>query len=100
MPDHIHFNDKDGNIRKKIRIKWWENAQEMTCKSLSVIQIESLPEQKVGLETLNYYKESDKKVFFGHYWLSGRPSAIKDNICCLRLQCGKRRIACSLQVQR
>ncbi|MCC6845740.1 MAG: hypothetical protein LC116_09075 [Bacteroidetes bacterium] len=54
LPDNIHFNDKDGNIRKKIRF-----------------------------ETLDYYKESDKKVFFGHYWLSGKPSAIRDNIGCL-----------------
>ncbi len=31
----------------------------------------------------SYYKIEDKKIFFGHYWLQGKPSLYKENICCL-----------------
>ena len=86
MPEGKSFNDKDGNERKEIRIKWWENQSKMTYKSISIEPIDGLPEERINhssLERLNYYPENDKKVFFGHYWLKGEPSLYKKNICCL-----------------
>lgn len=86
MPEGFHFTDKDGTQRTEIRIKWWENPQEMTYQSISVEPIEALPDQKINvseLESNNYYKSEERKVFFGHYWLKGKPSFYKDNICCL-----------------
>lgn len=35
------------------------------------------------LESLDYYQSTEKKVFFGHYWLKGEPSIQRENICCL-----------------
>ena len=86
MPDGLKFNDKDGNLRTEIRIKWWENPSLMTYRSLSVEPIDTLPERSIEFtssEPIEYYGEYDKKVFFGHYWLKGEPSLYKDNICCL-----------------
>lgn len=86
MPDGLFFIDKDGTKRTEIRIKWWENPSQMTYKSISVEPLENLPEQpleKSELKFIDYYKEEDKKVFFGHYWLKGEPSLYKKNICCL-----------------
>ena len=86
MPGGLYFEDKDGNKRTEMRIKWWEDPSNMTYKSISVIPIESLPDQPIleaELKSLDFYPEDDKNVFFGHYWLQGEPSLYKDNICCL-----------------
>ena len=86
MPAGLFFADKDGTKRSEVRIKWWEDPSKMTYKSISVEPIDNLPEQPIELSelsTLEFYSESDKKVFFGHYWLKGEPSLYKDNICCL-----------------
>lgn len=86
MPEGLFFADKDGTKRSEVRIKWWEDPSKMTYKSISVEPIDNLPEKPIELSelnTLDFYSESDKKVFFGHYWLKGEPSLYKDNICCL-----------------
>ena len=86
MPPEFSFIDKDGTIRTKIRIKWWENPSAMTYKSISVEPMDILPNQSIevsALKFLDFDPEGDKKVFFGHYWLQGEPSFYKDNICCL-----------------
>jgi hypothetical protein len=44
---------------------------------------DKLPEEAVYLKDKDYYKKDDKSVFFGHYWLKGKPSLYQDNICCL-----------------
>jgi hypothetical protein len=86
MPEGLYFTDKDGTKRTEIRIKWWEDPSKMTYKSISVEPIEHLPELPIDLSALastSYYPSKDKMVFFGHYWLRGKPSLYKDNICCL-----------------
>ncbi len=86
MPEGLFFADKDGTKRSEVRIKWWEDPSKMNYKSISVEPIDNLPEQPIelsDLNTLEFYSESDKNVFFGHYWLKGEPSLYKDNICCL-----------------
>ncbi len=86
MPDGLFFTDKDGTKRNEIRIKWWEDPSKMTYKSISVEPLDNLPEQPIelsALKLLDFYRDDDKKVFFGHYWLKGEPSLYKENICCL-----------------
>ena len=86
LPKGQSFKDKDGTKRTDIRIKWWENPEKMTYKDISVEPIPNLPDNQIELSFLkntDYYKEEDKLVFFGHYWLKGKPSLYKENICCL-----------------
>ena len=86
MPNGSFFNDKDGTERTEFRMKWWENPNNMTYKSISVEALDNLPDTKVETKNKNhidYYTEEDKMVFFGHYWLQGKPSLYRDNICCL-----------------
>lgn len=75
-----------------IRIKWWEDPSTMTYKSISVEPIDNLPEQPIELselKSLDFYRDNDKKVFFGHYWLKGEPTLYKENICCLDFSIAK-----------
>ena len=86
IPAGFSFNDKDGINRTEIRIKWWEDPSKMTYRSFSVEPQEILPDQPVDLADLkspDFYRDDDKQVFFGHYWLRDEPSLYKDNICCL-----------------
>jgi len=86
LPSGFHFHDKDGTKRNNIRIKWWEDPTEMTYKSLSVHSMgelldEPIPEKE--LQSNSFYDANERPVFFGHYWLRGKPSLYRDNICCL-----------------
>ena len=86
MPEGLSFKDKDETERFEIRIKWWENPAEMTYKDISVEPLENLPETKIDLTHLtnaDFYSNTEKPVFFGHYWLKGKPLLNKQNVCCL-----------------
>jgi len=86
LAEGLLFTDKDGTGRTEIRIKWWEDPSKMTYKSISVEPIDNLPEQPIEpneLNSLEFYRDDEKMVFFGHYWLKGEPSFYKGNICCL-----------------
>jgi len=86
LPKGLYFSDKDGTIRTAIRTKWWENPLEKTYKSFSVSDLPDLPDQIIKsseLSSSDFYKPTDKNVFFGHYWLNGEPTLNKKNVCCL-----------------
>ncbi|MBC7383672.1 MAG: metallophosphoesterase [Bacteroidia bacterium] len=86
MPEGMFFTDSDGNKRKEIRIKWWEDPGKTTYKNISVEMHADLPESVVNVELMqsaNFYAAQNKPVFFGHYWLKGNPLLYRNNICCL-----------------
>ncbi len=86
LPDGLRFTDKEGTVRKDIRLKWWMDPQTCTYRELSVEPLDYLPERRIdpaSLKSTYYYKPDEKPVFFGHYWLSGKPRIDKPNICCL-----------------
>ncbi|MEJ7770034.1 MAG: hypothetical protein WKF70_14370 [Chitinophagaceae bacterium] len=65
MPEG-NFTDKDGTIRKEIRIKWWKDPSTSTYKEISIEPIEDLSESTVDITKLkntHYYNEVDKPVF-------------------------------------
>ncbi|MBJ2173649.1 metallophosphoesterase [Aureibaculum sp. A20] len=95
LPNGLCFFDKDGNKRGGIRIKWWEDPKEITYKEISVKPLSVLPNIRIDLSTLNnaeYYLRNEKPVFFGHYWLEGKPSLYKNNICCLDYSIANKKI--------
>jgi len=86
LPEGYHYQDKEGSQRSAIRIKWWEHPARTSYKHYSVVSTESLPEDPIDPALLNsgwHYEESEKPVFFGHYWLSGEPMLFRHNVCCL-----------------
>ena len=86
LPKDLTFLDKDGNERMEVRIKWWENPNGHTLRSFAVGKSDHLPDHPVeNFESFkdSHYKEDEKPVFFGHYWLMGNPALYRNNICCL-----------------
>lgn len=88
LPDNRSMTAKDGMVRQFFRTKFWSRSPQVY--SDVVFQPDPLPadlaharltpEEK---QKLLYYSESEKPLFFGHYWMSGVPAVIRSNIACL-----------------
>ena len=88
LPNDQVIRSRDGFERRFFRTKFWADNPE--TYSDVVFQPDPLPDnlldQPLSEEEkmrLTQYPEKDVPVFFGHYWLQGRPMPIKHNICCL-----------------
>lgn len=95
LPKDRTFKDKDDNVRKEIRVKWWEHPHGKSYRDYAVkIEkgyedlVDSIPEDKdIG----PIYGDNEKPVFFGHYWLeSETPELQKHNVCCLDYSVAKK----------
>lgn len=88
LPNNEKIVSRDGYERSIFRTKFW--AQDPKTYSDVVYQPDPLPEHlknwvlnQAEHEKLLSYDASEKPVFFGHYWLQGRPEPVRPNICCL-----------------
>ncbi|MFT7490552.1 MAG: hypothetical protein ACI80S_000133 [Pseudohongiellaceae bacterium] len=88
LPDDQIIKSRDGLERRFFRTKFWASSPK-TYGDV-VFQPDPLP------ETLNHrelskkerskildYPANAKPIFFGHYWLQGKPMPVRPNICCL-----------------
>jgi len=74
LPDGRQFEDKDGHLRRRVRIRWWD-AEATTYRRaalLSAAECAALPDWPIPAHAR--VTRGDKPVFFGHYWLTGTPS--------------------------
>lgn len=86
LPKEYEIKSADGDTRKTLRIKWWGDERLKTYKELAFIYSDCLPDVKVPdnvFDTIEPYNKEEKPVFGGHYWLSGNPNILSENICCL-----------------
>jgi hypothetical protein len=85
LPDGITFCDGEGVVRKRCRLRWWLDPKDATLRELSFQPGVELPALDVpaDIKDRSFYGESERPVFFGHYWLTGLPKLIRDNVCCL-----------------
>ena len=93
------FEDKDGNKRKEIRIKWFESIQNKTYAEVAIPPGKDIPKVKIPYEIIKDcqpYPANDKPIFVGHYWLSGsKPSKLTNNIACLDYSIAKKGFLCA-----
>ena len=91
MPKGFTITDKDGTIRKEIRVKWWhENPTSWADIANSVPDPSQLPTTDLQAEARTLaYSSSAKPVLFGHYWLEGPPILQASNALCLDYSAGK-----------
>ncbi len=88
LPDGMQLESKDGFIRRVFRTKFWADSPE-TYGDI-VFQPDPLPyevaENKIQPHhrgKLLHYQPHEPPIFFGHYWLKGRPQPLQNNIACL-----------------
>lgn len=90
LPNGVFYHDKDGTKRTRTRTRWWD-AEASTYRQLGLVAPairEQLPEHRVDEHLILKY-DNAKPVFIGHYWLSGTPSRLSDQIACLDYSIGK-----------
>lgn len=90
LPDGHTFSDKDGHVRRNVRIRWWE-SNATTYRDLALMPDEfrsRLPEVALEMDSRSRYDEV-KPVFFGHYWMTGTPQMQTATAACVDYSAAK-----------
>jgi hypothetical protein len=90
LPKWCVYLDKEGIERDRVRARWWD-PQAVTYQTAAIIE-ESLRERLPDLPTPEASRiapPTDKPMFIGHYWLTGRPIPLSANLACLDLSAGR-----------
>ena len=96
LPKGISFHDKDGHVRKSIRLNWWnlfnpakkitnwfQLALSVPDKSRIELEKEAVSQDLLDELTNTYRIPKEKMIFVGHYWLKGIPEKMSESIVCL-----------------
>jgi len=85
LPDGITFRDGENVLRKRARIRWWVDPKGKSLRELAFQPGVELPACAAPVDVCKheFYGEAERPVFFGHYWLTGLPHLIRENVCCL-----------------
>jgi diadenosine tetraphosphatase ApaH/serine/threonine PP2A family protein phosphatase len=88
LPEGLTLTSAEGFTRSFFRTKFWEENPQ-TYGDI-VFQPDGLPEQAARLpltqsqkSRLFLYGPDEPLLFVGHYWRSGTPGPIRDNLACL-----------------
>jgi hypothetical protein len=89
LPDGHAFHDKDGHRRSNARIRWWNDSAN-TYRDLALMPVEArerLPDLPLppGVRS----RQTDARpIFFGHYWMQGRPAPQTPIAACVDYSAG------------
>jgi hypothetical protein len=85
LPEGVVFHDKDGIERRDIRVKWWDKtAKTYQDAFLGPDTVrDKIPAKLTEGSHLAPDSEKGSPVFFGHYWMTGSPASLADNVACL-----------------
>lgn len=86
LPGGTTYTDKDGNQRRRMRVKWFEPPDGKTYLNYEMPIRGRAPDTPVPTEkiTRSTYPATDPPVVFGHYWLTDTPpSVLAPNIACV-----------------
>jgi hypothetical protein len=89
LPAGHRFEDKDGQVRNRVRVRWWDQGATTfrTAAMLSREEREALPDSPLPAHAR--VVSASKPVFFGHYWLTGTPSLQSKQAACVDYSAGK-----------
>ena len=92
LPAGHQFQDKDGHIRSRVRVRWWDEAATTyrTAAMLSPAECAALPDLPIPAHA-RVATTDDKPVFFGHYWLTGTQGLQSSRCVCVDYSAGNRR---------
>ncbi|MBL4761573.1 MAG: metallophosphoesterase [Gammaproteobacteria bacterium] len=82
LPDGVSFKDKGGHKRTAVRVQWWKGDASTLGEVTFGIDIGDAAHCAIP-ETIPTYAEDQQPCFIGHYWLTGEPAPLTNNIACL-----------------
>lgn len=98
LPNGLSFQDKDGHVRTKTRIRWYLPAEGHTYRSYAMtdqVDCDLAIDSEVIAQAAPYPTDG-KPVFVGHYWLSAeRPEVLAPNVACLDYSVAKGGFLCA-----
>jgi hypothetical protein len=89
LPAGCKYFDNYGIERDRVRLSWWRRVAR-TLWDMAVVEdvgaeaLESLPPPQEWLDRCKGYL-----TFIGHYWMSGNPSLIADDVVCVDFSVAK-----------
>ena len=99
LPEGVTFHDKDGHLRRKLRVKWFESPENQTYHTYALQSGEEFPSLPVPAELqqqIDPYRPDEPPVFIGHYWLHAEsPAPLAPNVACLDYSVAKGGLLCA-----
>ncbi len=95
LPDGLSYRDAQGHERRQARTRWWDAAATTFRAACAEESIASrLPDDP--LPPANVIPLDDAKpIFFGHYWMTGRPRLLGPTRTCLDFSIAKGGALCA-----
>ncbi|MUG32705.1 metallophosphoesterase [Psychrobacter sanguinis] len=85
LPEGTSFTDKDGAVRHRMRVKWWQQPLQgeriVDIARAARSDLAQIPQQ-ARVEDLSFDLLTDKPIFVGHYWLNGEPEPLSPQVVC------------------
>lgn len=89
LPQGLFMTDKDGTKRHHVRVKWWlDNLQSRTLADIArapASGLDQLPKAALNCPmtaSLDFQLTTHKPIFIGHYWLTGTPEPLSEQVVC------------------
>lgn len=85
LPEGLVMVDKDGAERTQVRVRWW--LDELNTRTIHQIArapssgMAQIPKDALA-ENINFALKTNKPVFVGHYWLTGEPEPLSEQVIC------------------
>ncbi len=97
LPEGVTVTDKEGNVRRRIRIRWFESPDGKTLDQYSLPAKPNLsPDAVPATAPAVPYPDDAPPVFVGHYWLpEDVPKPLKPNVACLDYSVAKHGLLCA-----
>lgn len=91
LPPGVHFHDKDGHLRREVRLAWWD-IEATTFRDAALpmkgLDLAAIPNEPLPASALPVISRGGP-VFFGHYWRTGIPHPQTLNIACVDYSAGR-----------
>lgn len=86
LPDGIIMTDKEGTQRSRVRVRWWlDGLHKRTIHELARAPKSALAQIPIDTlaENIDFSLQTNKPVFVGHYWLTGAPDLLSEQVVCI-----------------
>jgi hypothetical protein len=84
LPEGAGFQDKDGKLRRAVRVRWWL-PEARRLRDAAIVppgDEERIPDVELP-DSWKGHPYAGPPVLFGHYWFTGEPDVISERFACL-----------------
>ncbi len=85
LPAGLVMVDKEGTERKRVRVRWWlDELNKQTIHQIARAPGSGLAQIPVDAmaENIDFALKTHKPVFVGHYWMTGDPEPLSEQVIC------------------